>query len=351
MVSWRFRPFALIVLIVLFVLVACDRPLPSSMDALPTGVPTIAVGGAEGDPEVGGGQGEVEAPTAVVDMAEPTAVAETSETSPRETAEPPDEGTPEPSATSLPVMSPTPSAEEEAAEMDEAEPPQPTEEDEEEAVAEAGADEGGDEADSETAAEAPEAPTLPATQEESASAEAAAPATPRTHTVAPGENLYRIGLQYGLSWVVIAQANGLTNANRITVGQVLTIPTEGTEGTPGTGGQPEQPTPSPQTETTHTVRPGENLFRIGLAYGIGWVQIAEANGLVSPSQIYVGQVLKIPVNRPGPTPEFTHEVRPGESLLRIALLYGIPWTTIAQANNLTSPYVIYPGQMLLIPGQ
>lgn len=339
MVTWRFRPFALTLLILLFGLVACDRPLPSSMDDLPTGVPTVAVGGVDGDPEVGGGQGEVEATTVIV---EPTADAETS---PRETAEPPDEGTPAPEATSLPVMSPTPVAEEEAAETDEAEPPQAAEGEEEEAVAEGENEEEGDEADAEAAAEAP---TTPATEGESAAAEAAAPAAARTHTVAAGENLYRIGLQYGLSWVVIAQANGLTNANRITVGQVLVIPTEGT---PGTGGQPEQPTPSPQTETTHTVRPGENLFRIGLAYGIGWVQIAEANGLVSPSQIFVGQVLKIPVNRPGPTPEFTHEVRRGESLLRIALLYGISWTTIAQANNLTSPYVIYPGQMLLIPGQ
>jgi LysM repeat protein len=147
----------------------------------------------------------------------------------------------------------------------------------------------------------------------------------------------------------------LTNANRITVGQVLALPATNA---PGTGGQPiptpgtgQQPTPSPQTETTYTVRPNDNLFRIGLAYGIGWVQIAEANGLISPSQIYVGQVLKIPVNRPGPMPEFTHQVRAGESLLRIALLYGIPWTTIAEANNLTSPYVIYPGQTLVIPGQ
>lgn len=350
MVIWRYRPLALALLSLLLALVACDRPLPSSMDDLPTSVPTIAVGGVEGDPEVGGGRGEAEAPMDAVDTVEPTEPTAISETSPRETAEPSAAGTPEPATAVPPVISPTPAAglEQEVSEVEgtgaaEEAPPQPAQEEE----APEGAEEESSE-DGEGAEAAAEQPTIPATQDEDASVAASSAGVPRTHTVAPGENLYRIGLQYGLSWVAIAQANGLSNPNRITVGQVLTIPTAGT---PGTGGQPEQPTPSPQTETTHTVRPGENLFRIGLAYGIGWVQIAEANGLVSPSQIYVGQVLKIPVNRPGPTPEFTHEVRPGESLLRIALLYGIPWTTIAQANDLTSPYVIYPGQMLVIPGQ
>ena len=47
-----------------------------------------------------------------------------------------------------------------------------------------------------------------------------------THTVAPGENLYRISLQYGLSWTVIAAANGITNPDNIIVGQVLIIPVE-----------------------------------------------------------------------------------------------------------------------------
>jgi nucleoid-associated protein YgaU len=42
--------------------------------------------------------------------------------------------------------------------------------------------------------------------------------------VQPGETLFRIGLLYGLSWQVIAEANGITNPNYITVGTALTIP-------------------------------------------------------------------------------------------------------------------------------
>jgi LysM repeat protein len=182
--------------------------------------------------------------------------------------------------------------------------------------------------------------TVTTTTEETAATGAAT--TPTTHTVAAGENLYRIGLRYGVSWVTLAQHNNLANPNRLTVGQVLQIPS-------ATAPQP-QPTPSPQTETTYTVRRGDTLYRIGLAYGISWVQIAEANGLVNPNQIFPGQVLKIPVNRPGPSPQFTHTVRPGETLFLISLQYGVSWTAIAQANNISSPYVIYVGQSLVIPG-
>ena len=44
----------------------------------------------------------------------------------------------------------------------------------------------------------------------------------------------------------------------------------------------------------HQVKPGENLYRIGLQYGVTWMAIMEANGLAS-STIYSGQTLTIPV--------------------------------------------------------
>ncbi len=163
---------------------------------------------------------------------------------------------------------------------------------------------------------------------------------PTTHTVVAGDTLYKIGLTYGVSWVQLAQLNNLANPNRLTVGQVLQIP----------GPSTPTPTPSPQTETTYVVKAGDNLFRIGLNYGISWVQIAEANGIVNPNQIYVGQTLKIPVSTPGPTPQFTHQVKAGETLFLISLQYGVPWTRIAEANSISSPYVIYVGQTLVIPG-
>lgn len=174
-------------------------------------------------------------------------------------------------------------------------------------------------------------------------AESPAPATPQTHTVAVGENLYRIGLKYGVSWVTLASYNNLPNADAIKVGQILNIPSG--------GGLEVEPTPSPLTETTYVVQAGDNLFRIGLKYGIAWTQIAEANGILNPSQLKVGQELKIPVDAPDPAPQTTHLVKSGETLFLISLQYGMAWTAVAEANNLSSPYVIYPGQTLVIPGE
>jgi LysM repeat protein len=44
------------------------------------------------------------------------------------------------------------------------------------------------------------------------------------YTVRWGDHLYRIGLKYGVSWTVIAHANGLYNGNYIYAGQVLRVP-------------------------------------------------------------------------------------------------------------------------------
>lgn len=113
---------------------------------------------------------------------------------------------------------------------------------------------------------------------------------PPTHTVAAGENLFRIALRYGLSTDELAAANGITNPASISVGQVLRIPgcddagttTGGTGTDPGTG------------ERTHVVAAGENLYRIALQYGITWQRLAEYNGITNPAALRVGQVLRIP---------------------------------------------------------
>ena len=44
----------------------------------------------------------------------------------------------------------------------------------------------------------------------------------------------------------------------------------------------------------HRVRPGENLYRIGKAYGVPFERLAEVNGLQEPSRIEVGQRIFIP---------------------------------------------------------
>jgi LysM repeat protein len=44
------------------------------------------------------------------------------------------------------------------------------------------------------------------------------------YTVQRGDNLFRIALRFGLNYVYLASYNGITNPNRIAVGQVIRIP-------------------------------------------------------------------------------------------------------------------------------
>jgi LysM repeat protein len=302
----RPRLFLNLVLVLLasFILAGCVRPVPEPEGAA-SAEPDMA------DPNVGGGTANDPTPAPI------TTVPETSSAATLES--------PPPAEASTAVPAETDAAPQEAA-------PE---------IVEVTA----------TPAEAPAAaPATPAPTPETAAAQPAAGETavttaacPTEHVVQPGENLYRIGLQYGLSWVALAQYNGITNPNNITAGQTLKIPCPGT--TP-----PTQPTATPDILTYYTVQPGDNLYRIGLKFGVSWVEIAEANGLVNPNAIYAGQVLKIPASAPGPRPEFTHIVKQGETIYSISVQYGVSAAAVAEANNLQSPYVIFAGQTLIIPG-
>ncbi len=185
-----------------------------------------------------------------------------------------------------------------------------------------------------------------------------------THTVQPGDNLFRISLQFGTSIQAIQQANGLTSSI-IYVGQVLTIP-----GTSASTPSTAAPAPSGSTSGTYTVQSGDTLFRIALNHGSSVSAIQQANGLTS-SLIFVGQVLAIPgssgtTTTPAPsasTPTATpvpatseptstggtHTVKAGDTLWRIALDNSTTVSAIQQANGLASS-VIYVGQVLTIPG-
>jgi murein DD-endopeptidase MepM/ murein hydrolase activator NlpD len=64
----------------------------------------------------------------------------------------------------------------------------------------------------------------------------------RVHVVRRGENLYRIGLRYGVPASAIAKANRLADPTKLAIGQRLTIP--------GTGATPTAVVPSTRGEWT-----------------------------------------------------------------------------------------------------
>jgi 2',3'-cyclic-nucleotide 2'-phosphodiesterase/3'-nucleotidase len=67
-------------------------------------------------------------------------------------------------------------------------------------------------------------PTPPPVVEPPPPAPTAAPSGEIVHTVAAGENLFRIGLKYGFTAQELAAYNGIPNVNLINVGQQIRIP-------------------------------------------------------------------------------------------------------------------------------
>lgn len=98
----------------------------------------------------------------------------------------------------------------------------------------------------------------------------------------------------------------------------------------------------PAKETEHVVTAGETLGGIANRAGVPLVVIAEANGLVQPYKVRLGQKLIIPRQR-------VHTVKSGETGLGIANRYGIALTQIAVANALEEPFDVRTGQRLIIP--
>jgi len=113
------------------------------------------------------------------------------------------------------------------------------------------------------------------------------PAEEPTHVVQRGDTLYSLEQRYGVPWQTLMTYNNLHDPTNLDVGQILRIPAQaGTAGGPARDG-----------ETLYTVQQGDNLYEIGLLFGMSWKRIAERNGLTDPGQIFVGQVLRIPGKR------------------------------------------------------
>lgn len=159
------------------------------------------------------------------------------------------------------------------------------------------------------------------------------------HVVQRGENLFRIAMQYGTTVEEIAAANNIDDPRYISVGQRLLIPGATLNAT--------------GTTLTYMVKPGDSLATISRAYHTTTNSLVTSNCISNPALLYVGQELTITQEADSssqPTYRTVYRVKPGENLFRIAVRYGLTVNDLLRANNLTLPQVIFPGQSLWIPG-
>ncbi len=99
-----------------------------------------------------------------------------------------------------------------------------------------------------------------------------------TYTVKSGDCLSSIGKKLGVSWIDIANRNGIHSPYTIFPGQVLTVVGS------------SQPTSGSQY---YTVRSGDTLSRIASRYGTSYQTLAKLNGIKNPNRIYRGQSIRL----------------------------------------------------------
>lgn len=156
------------------------------------------------------------------------------------------------------------------------------------------------------------------------------------HSVRRGETLTEIAQAYKVTVQAIKDANKLSNANTIAVGQKLNIPAA-----------------APKF-TEYKIRNGDNLSDIARDHGVTLRSITALNAISNANRIRVGQIIKIPAksasNAAPATPTYIkYKVRSGDSLSDIAKKYGVTLKTLTSLNSIRRANRIKIGQIIKIP--
>jgi murein DD-endopeptidase MepM/ murein hydrolase activator NlpD len=102
-----------------------------------------------------------------------------------------------------------------------------------------------------------------------------------------------------------------------------------------------QPAP-PAAVRSVTVKPGDSLYAIAKANKLPLRLLIEANRLSPPFVLHPGQQLLLPQAQ-------TIIVANGDSIDSIARRYGVESTALVRANEIKPPYKVHLGQILVLP--
>lgn len=161
---------------------------------------------------------------------------------------------------------------------------------------------------------------------------------PQLYVVQSGQNLTIIAELFDVTVEELQLINSLADDAILDVGQELIIP----------GGEGDA------VASIYTVQGGDTLAQVAAYFNTTTDSLLESNRLVnSQYNLTAGQSLAV-VSRTGSAlpQEVTgtpHIVGPGETVLSLAAAYSLSAAAIMQANELSYPVYLYPGQRLRIP--
>jgi len=152
------------------------------------------------------------------------------------------------------------------------------------------------------------------------------------YTVAAGDTVWEIARRYDSSVDAIISVNGLSSSGLINIGQVLVVPVRGTSPSPlptftpvptqstGVGG------PYPATGT-YVVQSGDTLYALAIRFNTTAAALAQVNSIVNANLIYPGQVLSVPGTT---TPVQPTAVPPTQAPVQPVVT---PYTHVVQAGE------------------
>lgn len=104
-----------------------------------------------------------------------------------------------------------------------------------------------------------------------------------------------------------------------------------------------KPVPPHEYTRTYRVRRGDTLWAIARRYHTTVSELVSLNQIQNPNLIYPGQVLKLPG---GTQAMRVYTVRPGDTLWGISRRVGTTVARLAGINKIRNPDLIYPGQKI-----
>ncbi len=144
--------------------------------------------------------------------------------------------------------------------------------------------------------------------------------------------------------VVVTPAIGSTMTGTVTTTDVISVRSPTVSAATGN--------PTPAGSIVHQVEPAESLLGLALEYEVPMAAIQLASGLGSATGLRAGQMVTIPLVSEwvGASPYWmVYLVQAGDTLTAIAAVHGLRLEALQQANPLVDPALLRVGQQLVLP--
>ena len=183
------------------------------------------------------------------------------------------------------------------------------------------------------------------------------------HTVRKGESVATIAKKYKTQTIVVRDMNSL-GTEPLVVGAELRVPTAVVNLPPkvmlaaarvdGSGGR------SGRRPAVHVVRSGDSLWRIAKRHRMDVATLARMNGMGTGDTLRAGQKLVLNTRgapaknsggrsvSAGSSREVSYKVRSGDTLSRIAQVFGVSVSELVNWNGISKQSTLRPGQKLTI---